>query len=354
MRVGARLALGVVGLALATAGICVACVGDSSTPSTSTDGGVGGDAIANDIDGSKTPIDASTDGSVLTPCAQLPWPQSTGNVGPVQGVSTTFNEFNVTLTSDVFTLFLSRGSGNDIGVYESVRDASSSFPTDTRVTDILSTANGGMLPNVSADGLTMYLQYRNGVDGGAAPEGGVNNADAAADLTFNLYTYVRGSASSPWVGPTPIAGVNTAANEIQPFISADGDTLYFVSDRTTAGVFALYQASKMSPGVFGTVKPITGLAAAGASVNFPVMNAAGTRLFYGAPAGGAVTGEDDIWMVERGNSGGTFGAPVTVTQLSTLLDDRPGFISPDECRFYFTTRAGSTAGDFDVWLSRKR
>jgi len=59
-------------------------------------------------------------------------------------------------------------------------------------------------------------------------------------------------------------------------------------------------------------------------------------------------------MVTRANPNATFGNPMVITQLSTPTDDRPGFISADECRFYFTTKTGSSTGDFDVWISKKR
>ncbi len=321
-------------MAVVTAGVCVACVGDSSVSTTDTaDGG----------------IDAGT--SVA--CADMPWPAAgSGNGGPVLGVNTSFNENDVTVTADTFTMFISRGTGTDTAVFQSIRDASSGFPQATRVTDILAITNGTMVPNVSADGLALYVQYRTNGAGGAVPEGGTF-FDAAADLTFNLYTYSRASVASAWIGPTPLPGaVNSAANEVQPFISADGNTLFFASDRMTPGVFAIYQATK-SGGVFGTVTAITGLAPVGASVGFPVMNAASTKLFYAAPANGT-TGEDDIWMVTRANPSGTFGAPVNVDKLSTPAVDRPGYISPDECRFYFTTNRGSVGGDFDVWFSKKK
>jgi hypothetical protein len=329
-------------------------VGDSSSSSD-----LGADSGANDSSQSTTDgtvfekdTGVAADAGPGTPCSDLPWPGS-GSIGVVQGVSSPLNEFNVTLTGDALTMFFARNATGGIGVFEAVRDASTSFGSDTQVADIATALNGGPLPNISADGLTMYVQYRSGADGGTVTEGGVGNADAAADLTFNIYTYNRSTTSSPWIGPTQITGINTSATEAEPFISADDNTLYFVSDRAQAGVFLIYQATKTSPGVFTNVTEITGLAAAGTSVQFPVMNAASTKLFYNVPQSGA-SSQTDIYMVQRPKPDAPFGAPTRITQLSTPTDDRPGYISPDECRFYFTTKTGSTANDFDIWLSRKK
>ena len=53
----------------------------------------------------------------------------------------------------------------------------------------------------------------------------------AGSLGRDLWTAVRGSVFDAWEPPSQLVAINTAANELTPFLSADGCTLIFASDR---------------------------------------------------------------------------------------------------------------------------
>jgi hypothetical protein len=57
----------------------------------------------------------------------------------------------------------------------------------------------------------------------------------------DLYVAVRQSTNEPFRASTPISELNTAAEERDPWLSADGKTLFFVSDRD--GRLSIYQAT---------------------------------------------------------------------------------------------------------------
>ena len=56
-------------------------------------------------------------------------------------------------------------------------------------------------------------------------------SNRAGSLARDLWVAVRGSVLDEWEPPSRIVAINTAANELTPFLSADGRTLIFASDR---------------------------------------------------------------------------------------------------------------------------
>jgi hypothetical protein len=61
----------------------------------------------------------------------------------------------------------------------------------------------------------------------------------------DLFAARRGSLGEPFGEPTPLQGVNSAADDRDPWLSPDGDTLYFSSNRD--GHFEIYRATRVWP-----------------------------------------------------------------------------------------------------------
>lgn len=57
----------------------------------------------------------------------------------------------------------------------------------------------------------------------------------------DLYLAVRSSVSEPFSAPSPLHELNTAAEERDPYLTADGSSFYFVSNRD--GLLNIYQAA---------------------------------------------------------------------------------------------------------------
>ncbi len=93
------------------------------------------------------------------------------------------------------------------------------------------------------DGLTMFFSSAPvaepadaavaGLDGGGTPDGGAANS--------NLFVAARRSSSEPFSVPQALDDLNTAADERDPWLTPDGKTLYFTSDRS--GVLSIYTAA---------------------------------------------------------------------------------------------------------------
>jgi hypothetical protein len=92
------------------------------------------------------------------------------------------------------------------------------------------------------DGLTMFFSSAplaesadaavTASDGGRSGDAGVANSD--------LFAAWRRSTSEPFSVPLPLDDLNTSADERDPWLSPDGTTLYFTSDRS--GVLNIYTA----------------------------------------------------------------------------------------------------------------
>jgi len=87
------------------------------------------------------------------------------------------------------------------------------------------------------DGLTLF--YSSGPPSAGAADGGASDASAAA-VTSDLYVAWRRSVSELFSFILPLGDLNTAGNERDPWLSPDGTTLYFTSDR--GGVLNIYTA----------------------------------------------------------------------------------------------------------------
>jgi hypothetical protein len=70
-------------------------------------------------------------------------------------------------------------------------------------------------------------------DGGRTADGGVANSD--------LFVAWRRSTSDLFSVPQALVDLNTAADERDPWLTPDGTTLYFTSDR--GGVLNIYTAA---------------------------------------------------------------------------------------------------------------
>jgi Tol biopolymer transport system component len=111
---------------------------------------------------------------------------------------------------------------------------------------------------------------------------------------FDIYTSTRRSVHDPWSTPVGLAPpMNTASNDMQPSLSADGRTLIFASNRTgTFGANDLWMSTRSSGGVTPSVGPP-------ASIVFHSARDGTSRIYAMNPDGSeqhAITsGPGDVW-----------------------------------------------------------
>jgi len=212
-------------------------------------------------------------------------------IGPLSAAG--FNDDDPTVTGDLRELFFNSNREGNSDLWFSVRDSVDQpwgDPQKVPGTGINTTSNE-TAPEISSDGLTLYFSSnRSGgkgsqdiyittrTDRDAAwemPELVPELNSSAADYSpveddsgraiyfysardggdQDLFVATRASVDDAWREPMPVAELNTADNDADPFITGDGLTLYFGSG--PSGVLDLYVATRLDrDGTFDPPQPI--------------------------------------------------------------------------------------------------
>jgi Tol biopolymer transport system component len=196
-------------------------------------------------------------------------------------------------------------------------------------------------PSISSDGLSLYF--------GSQRPGGYGGAD--------IWVTTRATTSDPWeeavnLGPM----INTAFDDVDECISADGLSLYIDSFREGGyGSTDIWVAKRETlsapwsePINLGPTINTTGESA-------PSISADGRVLFFsdffGPRPGGQ--GDADLWMTMRATISDPWGEPVNLGPAinSCALDAHPD-ISPDGSTLYFTSTRPRSGGFSPLWQAR--
>jgi WD40-like Beta Propeller Repeat len=276
-------------------------------------GGSGADASAAD---SMVSREAGSDAPAGTSCNPTAPFDSTVLVAELS--DTAESTVGVRLSADGLTAFFARTvPGASWDVFSVTRfDAAAAFGAPSVVAPI-TTADGDSKPSVTSDRNRLYFSRDTG-------------------STFRIWVAVRtggGFYSAPTILDTNVNDPSGPSGD--PFISPDGEELFFGSIRADAGPGGIYVASgPTSPTTFTTVAP-TGLLG-----NNPVISADRLSLYF-AKAVGLDTG---VWVAQRPTLAAPFGTPTKLSgpDLDTVGQrDDPSWISPDQCTLYlFSNRAG--------------
>jgi hypothetical protein len=138
----------------------------------------------------------------------------------------------------------------------------------------------------------------------------------SSDQVFHLYVSTRTSAFGQFGDPVlaTINSPNTADADLQPFVAADGEELWFVSTRDDG--FHLYRVLRVGDG-FGTPAIVPEFNSASADF-YPVLSADRLTVYFDSnrapPADQDPT--SDIWMSHRSSTSQEFPAPQFVSELN--------------------------------------
>jgi len=168
---------------------------------------------------------------------------------------------------------------------------------------------------------------------------------------YNCDIYYSEWVDGQW---TPIKSVSDKINlpttwESQPSISADGKTLYFVSDRSGGyGGYDIYRSVRHDNGEWGT--PIN----LGPSINSsgneksPFIHPDGKTLYFSSDGWLGLGGYDIFYA--RLNDDGTWSTPVNIGYPINSPDDEVGFfVSTDGQKGYFASNKLKGVGGWDLY-----
>ncbi len=227
-------------------------------------------------------------------------------------------------------------------VIPGVRDVNADFTFGTPV-NLGPTVNSSardVIPSISADGLTLYFSSdRSGGYGG-----------------FDLWVATRETISDPWDAPVNLGPtINTSSEDGTPCIMADGLTLYFYSDRSGGyGAWDIWLTTReTTEDEWGT--PIN----LGSTVNSPYRDVApsitadGLSLFFVSDRPGG-SGSRDIWVTTRATKSDDWGSPINLgPTVNTSSFEATPSISADGLLLFFQSNRAGGYGGFDIYVSRR-
>jgi hypothetical protein len=303
---------------------------DSSSPSSSSF-----DAGSTVFD-APAPIDTglppTVDAADTAPAPACDPTKAFGAPVPLSDLNSPLDDTCARLSSDLLTAYLTTDRNGSV---QEIFTATRATPTAAFATPtILPVVNFAGIDTekatISGDGLTLFTSAFTTLDGS-----GPNS---------RIYTYTRASTSANFSTPTQVAAtvVPGSVNQRDPYITPDGNELYFCSDAQVQ--LDIYVAKKVG-GVFGAATRITELAAPTFALSCnPFLSADGLTLYFfsnRAPNVGGV-GNTDIWVAHRPTRNDPFTTPTPVNELNTVGNDEPVWLSADACTLWFARSTDPT------------
>lgn len=257
--------------------------------------------------------------------------------GPLErlAISGANNDRGVRLSGDMLGAYFSSDRSGATGassVFFASRASTSADFGAAQLAPGLDVAQALADPTITGDGLTIYVE-----------------ADLPDQLgKRDLYVAVRASTAATFGALSHVANVNSADFDRTPFVTKDGSTLYFSSDR--GGSNDIYRSTRQG-GAFTTPVKVSEVSGPGfVAEMYPVLSDDGLTLYF---ARDDMTGQYDVWKATRANGAAPFGAPSLVAELAAPSFDAPTAISPDGCTLYVTSDRPGTLGGTDMYRATK-
>jgi hypothetical protein len=327
---------------------CVfACVGDSGTsggdsdasapdasgPDASADGFVasqdaGQDAAIGSQD-SGSNVDAS---DASAPACDLAKPFGTPQLVP-GGVNSPGNSSSFWMLPDQLTVFIASDRDADGGIatfaFTGTRaSASASFTSLAPMPTLNAVAAGyGITPiTLTDDGKTIY--FGNGITG-----------------NYDVWTATRASTTVDFGAPALVASpINQngggAGEDFPSWISPDGSTLYFISNRPGSNGRDIWVATRAGGGAFNTPTNLAALNSAGGEESV-ILTPDELQAFV--TEGGCGTTEKIFYSTRASKSAG-FSPPAQVMELNSGTCTTAEWVTADGCTLYFEVYAAGDGG----------
>lgn len=191
-------------------------------------------------------------------------------------------------------------------------------------------------PSISADGLTLYFA-------------------ASSEGTEHIYVATRSDVdTAEFSAARELTATSSTALDGTPFISFDGLSLYFFSERAGgAGARDLWSARRdelRAP--FGAASALTALNSAALDMSPSLSRDELTLHFVSSrPNGRGMFENTDIWRSTRESTAESFGVPENVGELNTGANEGRIVFSSDALLAVFSSDRGvAPASSSDLWL----
>lgn len=183
------------------------------------------------------------------------------------------------------------------------------------------------------------------------------NADSSANTGVNpyrskLYFATLNNGSMDDLIPVNFPSSGSMENQGAATVSANGKTLYFSQWKNVNGrvVSSIYSANKEGTG-WGNPTLLTSVNAEGASSKQPFVTADGQYLFFASDRAGG-SGKFDIWYAAL-NADGTTGKPVNAgSAINTAADEQAPYYQTSSNTLVFSSNGRQGMGGYDLFSAK--
>jgi len=220
------------------------------------------------------------------------------------------------------------------------------FGEPTNLGPTVNSSANDWAPCISADGLSLYFA--------SARPGGYGGTY----MGFDIWGTTRETTEGDWSTPVNVGlPVNSAFDETQPCLSADGLSLFFDSYNRVGGIGGtdLWVATRATvndswsePVNFGPTVNTS------SNDNAPSISADSLSLLFQSARAGVV-GVVDLWVTTRPTRNHSWGEPMNLgpTVNSSSFDGFPDISADGLALFFMSERPGGFGGR-DLWVSTRR
>jgi outer membrane protein OmpA-like peptidoglycan-associated protein len=156
-----------------------------------------------------------------------------------------------------------------------------------------------------------------------------------------------------WSVPKKLnTNINSKWWEPAAYVSADGNTLYFVSDRPGGyGGSDIYKSKKMSNGEWGRAVNLGPRINTAYDEHSPYIHPDGRTLFFSSKGHKTMGGFDVFFSRMLQTDERAWSEPVNIGYpINTTGDDAFYIVSPDKTRAYYATTTNETIGEKDIYM----
>lgn len=221
---------------------------------------------------------------------------------------------------------------SDAGDRPSDAPAGSPWRMVSRVDELSTTDARG--PSMTGDRLELYFTgSRAGGPGG-----------------YDIYKSTRTTAQGAWSSPVPVTELSSPATDADPYVSADGLTLWFSTDRDAVQSFDIWVSVRASRNaVWGSPVPVKELNTVKSDAS-PSVTSDGLAMVFDSRRAGQ---DSDIYLSTRVSVSAPWGTPVPVAAVNSTADDADPGLSGDGLQLYVTSARSGGRGSSDLWLARR-
>jgi len=262
-------------------------------------------------------------------------PEMLGRFGAPQLVaelSTTDSDGTAEMTADGLEIFFQSIRPGGLGSNDiwTARRTSTTDPWSTPVlVTELSSATRDVFPHISLDGLRMYL---------VSSRSGTSGAD--------IYITARATRSATWAPPTPVAELNTVANEDRVSVTADELLLVLDSERENAGRDLYFSTRSSTSMPWSAPVAIAELNTSEFDAQ-AIISADGLAIYF---AHGPTVGDRDLFVATRASRSAPFGPPTLLDEASSTTEDNDPWISADQRTLLFSSLR---SGNRDIYIATR-